>query len=73
MTQKEMVKYHIETHGSITPKEAIDLYGIMRLGARIWDLKADGVPIETAMRQVKNRWGKKTFVAEYRLKREAEK
>lgn len=68
MTQKDMIKAHLDAHGSITPKEALDLYGIMRLGARIWDLKADGLPIETAMLQVKNRWGKVTSVAEYRLK-----
>ena len=70
MTQKERIKQHLESHGSITPKEAMDDYGIMRLGARIWDLKADGMPIETAMKKVRNRWGKVTFVAEYRLKKE---
>lgn len=37
MTQTEMILGHLKEHGSITPLEAIRDYGIMRLGARIWD------------------------------------
>ena len=42
MTQSQVILEHLKKHGSITQKEAIDNYGIMRLGARIWDLKRKG-------------------------------
>ena len=42
--------------------------GCMRLGARIWDLiHKDGVNIVTESVSVKNRFGKDTVVARYRL------
>lgn len=41
-TQLEMIRTHLVRHGSITPREALDLYGCFRLGARIWDLKKKG-------------------------------
>ena len=31
MTQNEMVLHHLKAYGSITPKEAMDLYAVMRL------------------------------------------
>lgn len=43
MTQTEKIKRHLETYGSITPMDAIMDYGIMRLGARIFELKESGV------------------------------
>ncbi len=68
MTQREMIIDHLRRHGSITPKEALEKYGIMRLGARIWDIQnKDGIVIETAMKRTKNRFGKTVFVAEYKL------
>lgn len=68
MTQREMIIEHLRTHGRITPKEALEEYGIMRLGARIWDIQnKDGIVIETAMKRTKNRFGKTVFVAEYSL------
>ena len=70
MKQTELVLNHLQTYGRINPKEAMDLYGIMRLGARIWDLKDAGIPIETAMRTEKNRYGKPVSFAEYRLAKE---
>lgn len=39
MTDNEFVLAHLQKWGSITPKEAYARYGIMRLGARIWDLR----------------------------------
>ena len=47
MTQCEQVLAHIKTHGSITPLEALQLYGCMRLGARVWDLQREGHAIES--------------------------
>ena len=39
MTQTDRVLRHLQDYGSISPHEALAEYGIMRLGARIWDLK----------------------------------
>ena len=40
---------HLLTGGAITPLEALKMYGCMRLGARIWDLKKMGYKIKTKM------------------------
>jgi hypothetical protein len=40
--QAKDILHHIELHGSITPLEALQLYGCFRLGARIWDLRSQG-------------------------------
>lgn len=45
-TQCETVLKHLTERGSITPWEAIQEYRITRLGARIWDLKQAGHPID---------------------------
>lgn len=57
------IQRHLEHHGSITPMVALQEYGCMRLGARIWDLKDKGLPIESSLVDVGN--GKKA--AQYRL------
>ena len=61
---------HLETIGPITQLEAINLYGVMRLSGRIWDLRAEGVPIVTEQVAVKNRYGNTVHVARYRLAEE---
>lgn len=70
MTQCEIIKQHLETYGGITPMEAMMEYGIMRLGARIFDLKDQGMPIHTKMVRGRNRRGETTHYAEYTLIRE---
>ena len=65
MTQKERIKKYLDDFGSITPLEAMRDLGIMRLGARIWDLKRDGEPIIKRMESHKNRYGKTTHYARY--------
>lgn len=65
MTQCEMVLNHLQSKGSITPMEAENEYGIMRLGARIYDLKKSGYNIITKMETVNNRFGKPTTFARY--------
>ena len=67
MTQRERVLDHLEKHGTITPMEAINELGIMRLGARIWDLRHDGHDIRRNMITSKNRYGDTVSYAEYRL------
>jgi len=46
-TQRAAIRRHLEREGRITPLDALDLYGCMRLGARIWELRQDGLPIAT--------------------------
>jgi len=38
-SQNERIKQHLEMGRSITPLAALRLYGCLRLGARIYDLK----------------------------------
>lgn len=70
MTQTEMVLDYLERHGSITPLEAMNKLGIMRLGARIYDLKESGVKIITDRVSEKNRNGELVSFARYRLEKE---
>ena len=47
MTQTEQILEHLMKGWSITPLEALNSYGIFRLGARIYDLRSRGIHIET--------------------------
>ncbi len=67
MTQNEKILRHLREIGVITPMEAMAQYGIMRLGARIWDLKHQGYPISVKLVHGKNRYGEPTHWASYRL------
>lgn len=51
-SQKAEILAYIQEYGSITPLEAIVEIGCFRLGARIYDLKDDGHPIQTRMVEV---------------------
>lgn len=68
MTQTDMILMHLKEHGSITPLDAMQEYGCMRLGARIWDIRDLGYTIETKMETHKNRFGQVTCYARYILK-----
>lgn len=67
-THARLILEHLIKFGSITPIEAMAEYGCMRLGARIWDLRDDGIEIETEMVKAKNRFGKDVRYAKYSLK-----
>lgn len=66
-SQKDLILDHIEKYGSITPLEAQRLYGCMRLGARIWDLRRDGYDIVSEIVEVETKHGGKARVAQYRM------
>ena len=68
MTQCERILRHLQDYGSITQAEAVTEYGC--LGARIWDLKAQGVPIKSETVTGKNRYGERTCFARYSLVKE---
>ena len=70
MTQYDMVRNHLNCFGSITPKEAEEAYGIMRLAAVVFTLKERGMKIRTEMQSGKNRFGKIVPWAKYVLEEE---
>lgn len=49
--QTNKVLRHLQSGGSITPLEALNQFGIFRLGARIYELRRAG--IDVAERRVK--------------------
>ena len=55
MNQTEKIRRHLDTYGSITPLEAIERYGIMRLASRMSDLKKEGYRFISDRITVKNR------------------
>lgn len=70
MNSKTIILRHLQEHGSITPMDAVRHYGIMRLGARIFDLRQEGYPIETVLAYHVNRFGAQVRYARYYLKEE---
>lgn len=66
-SQTEQVLAYIKQHGSIDPMRAFTDLGILRLGARIWDLKALGIPVQTEIKFKTTESGEKKHWAEYRL------
>ena len=67
MTQKEMILRYLQENGSITQAEAVTEFGCYRLGARIYDLKAEGHDITRDMVTRKNRYGKPVSFARYTM------
>lgn len=61
-SQTAMILGHLRSGKSITPLDALDLFGCFRLGARIYDLRQSGHKIEKELIDVGGRW-----VAEYRM------
>ena len=49
MNQTEMVLDYIQKNGSITPLEALQFLGCFRLGARVWEIRSSGIPVEKEM------------------------
>ena len=66
MTQKERIRKYLDDFGSITQLEAIRDIGVMRLGARIWEMVRAGEQIITEWETSNNRYGQPTRYARYR-------
>ncbi len=49
MSQSARILTHLRNHGSITPIEALNLYGSFRLAARVGELRQSGHEIRTVM------------------------
>ena len=65
-TQKSIVRQHLLDGNSITPLEALNLCGSLRLSAIIFRLREEGLPIEMERLQV----SPKKRVARYFIKKE---
>jgi len=64
-TQK--IKEHLELGNGITQKDAIELFNAYRLSAIIFNLKKDGMKIETVDKSHKNYDGQTVRFAEYKM------
>lgn len=72
LTQCDRILRHLRDHGSITSLEAISEYSILRLAARIKDLKRRGYNITSETVRGVNRYGEPTRYSVYRLIEEKE-
>ena len=66
-TQNELILEYMKEHGGITPAEALNYCGSMRLSARIHDLRALGYDIQMKLVTVNTRNGQKVRVSRYWL------
>ena len=66
-TQEQIVKEHLNRHGSITSIHAISEYGITRLSDKIYKLRGEGMNIETERMKGLTRQGNITSYAKYRI------
>lgn len=67
MSQCTRLKNYLLEHNAIDPMTAWNELGIYRLGARIFDLKADGHSIRSEIVTVQNRFGEDCRVARYSI------
>ena len=63
-TQCQLILEYMKKYGSITPLEALNDIGCMRLASRITDLRAQGIAIGVRMKTGQKRGGGKTTFAE---------
>lgn len=75
MANKQMSKtcqkiyQYMALHNGITQAEAFLELGVGRLGARIFEIKNYGVPIQTEMIKVTKKDGSEAHVARYKIYR----
>lgn len=55
MSQRTEVLTHLKRKKTISPLEAFGLYGVMRLGAIIYNLRKEGYQITTHMKRENNK------------------
>lgn len=70
MTHKDKVLRYLRKYGSITPREALESFGCMRLAARIHELREEGYTITSSTVHAENRNGEPVSFTRYRLRRE---
>jgi hypothetical protein len=67
MSQANRLLSYLKVHKVIDPYQAVHKLGIMRLAARIHDLRCAGVDIRTTYIEGVNQWHEDVRFAEYRL------
>lgn len=67
MNQNQTILNHLNEYGTISPKVAFEVYGIMRLAARIADLRKLGYDIISKRTTFLTRTGEKGYYSEYEL------
>jgi hypothetical protein len=70
MSQNQQIADYLRAGNAVTPRDALSLWGCARLAARVGELRAAGMEIESTMIEVAGRNGV-ARVARYVLKREA--
>ena len=71
--QNKMVLQYLKDHGSITPQEALRELGILRLSARVYELRQSeelrqqGLRIGSEREKSKNRYGSNVIYSRYFL------
>jgi hypothetical protein len=66
-TQAERILDYMEEFGSITQFEAFKDLGVMRLASRISDIRKKGIPIQSEIITVKNRFNEDCYIKRYSL------
>lgn len=69
MIQTEKILDYCKTHGSITPLEAMQELGIMRLAARIADLEKEGIIFIHEREASHNKYGDHVSYTRYKLQK----
>ena len=64
-TQVKRIEAYIKTFGSITTLDAFVDLGVVRLGARISEMRKSGMTIIGKQECVKNRFGEKCYIKRY--------
>lgn len=70
MSQSKVILKHLESGKEITQLEATQKYGILRLGAIIFNLRKDGYRIMSRREHNPNRYGNVSNYAIYKLIKE---
>ncbi len=66
-SQNAQILLHLQDFGSITPIQALEMYGCFRLGARIYDLRKQGVEIVSKSVEFVTKSGHRGSYASYSL------
>ena len=68
-SQREAIAKHLKSGKSLTALEALKKFGCLRLGARIWELKREGVDIHKYTARVGRGEEAKRVACYYELRR----
>ena len=67
MRQEQRIYEYMKKHNGITAKEAVEELGVMRLSARIFDLREQGINISDERVKGVNRYGETCYYTRYKV------